>query len=319
MADETFAFSWVPNTYGAMLQRQAVLYPLMGRAKSAEDITAKTRRLVGMWRARLHALKQEGWSPGTKYKDTQYVRNCPPTFVYTTPHTRQCKIRYLCPFCYARWVLAVWQRLDETFPNPRDESEVVKLAPTDDAELAERIREMTFFSDDAHDGRQLRSIDLGGARSSNEAVRAFPYHLLTREVEKPHPFKRDRDGETYASYAAHLLSQLATARSHTITKMHTLGSFAFTTLVPTDDKWKILHKELHIVPADYEVPGVRGTIRRIERPSRRRLFRTTARVCAYPRELMYGDAAMTKAALEARRGMRLSASYGVCRQAHRRI
>lgn len=320
MADQIFNFSWVPNGYGARLQRQAVLYPLTGRAKSVEEISQKAQRLVTIWRARLHALKQVGWSPGVKVKDTQYARNCPPTFVYTTPHTRQCKIRHLCPFCYARWVRDTWERLDETFPNPRSQAEVEKLSPTSGEAAADDMDEAQTAHGGVHDGRRLRSIDLGGEHGADEEVRDFPFHLLTREIKKEAGFTRDREGETYNSYAAHLLGKLAHARAQTITLMDTLGSFAFTQMVPIETGWKILHKELHIVSADYVLPdGIGGTIKRVERPTRRRIFQTTAKVCQYPTELMFGDAEMTKVALEARQGLRLAASYGVCRRSHRRI
>jgi len=320
MADQTFNFSWIPNGYGARLQRQAVLYPLLGGVKSPEDISKKTQQLLGMWRARLHALKEVGWYAGANNKDTQYARNCPPTFVYTTPHTRQCRIRHLCPFCYARWVLGVWQRLDETFPNPRDEVEVQRIATSSSAMVDEGMQEVHIAPGGDETGRRLRSIDLGGTHGSEPHVGEFPFHLLTRSVEKMTGFTRGREGETPTAFAGHLLSQLAHARAQTITKMNTLGAFAFTTLVPVETGWKIIHRELHIIRADYVAPEkMSGKFLRIDRPSRRKIFNTVARVCSYPCEMMYGDADMTKAALNARQGLRLSASYGVCRQNHRRL
>lgn len=318
MADEVFAFSWVPNGYGARLQRNAVLYELTGNCGSAEEIIAGTQRLVGMWRARLHGLSETGWRPGYRGKDMQYLRNCPPTFVRAAPHTRQCKLRHFCPFCYARWVRKVWERIDTTFPNPRSEAECAMVAPQLVEQPDDGVMAVEFVGDDDVQDRPLRAINLDGEPCSDDVGVDFPYHMLTRKIEKSHPFSRDRDGESQHDYAVHLLSKLAEARAFTIRKMGTLGSFAFTTLVPCDSSWTMLHREMHIVPASYELPeNIKGVVKRITNPSRKRIFQAVAKACKYPRELLFGDADLVKIALEARRGLRLSASYGVFRHNNR--
>jgi hypothetical protein len=319
MTDQAYTYSWIPHGYGARLQRQAVLYPLVGRAGKPEQIVTRTIQLVNIWRARLYSLSKIGWYPGANSKDTQYTRNCPPGFVYTTPHTRQCKFRSFCPFCYARWVYEIWRRLDETFPNPRDVPAVSQLSHDSEEELDDILPELASLPHKGRADRPLRSIDLGGPQCE-DPDRPFPFHLLTRSVEKVSPFTRERESETLQAYAAHLLSQVAHARAQSISKMDTPGSFAFTMLVPAEHHWRILHRELHIVPAAYVlVPDVTGEVERIERPSRTRIFQTTAKICEYPRELMYGDVEMTKVALEARQKVRLSGTYGVFRRNRRSL
>lgn len=319
MADEAFNFGWIPNNYGARVQRSAVLYPLLGPATSGDEIVSKTRRLVGMWRARLHALKVAGWRPGNQQGDLQYARNCPPTFVYSTPHTRQCRLWMLCPFCYARWVRQVWERVDATFPNPRDEAAVERLAACTDP-VEEEIVDVSYAGDGHQHGRRLRSIDLGGRAGHNVAARTFPFHLLVRTVERNTAYSRNREGESYTDYATHLLSQLLEARTNIIRRMHTAGSFAFTMLSPGNDEWHILHREIHIVRAEYEIPeGIGGSIFRLECPTRRAIFQAVAHACKYPKGMLFGDVAMTRVALEARHRMRLLASYGVFRQMHRSL
>jgi hypothetical protein len=229
-------------------------------------------------------------------------------------------MRHFCPFCYARWVREVWERLDETFPTPRSEAECTRVSPHSADKIEEGIRETQFTNDGDHQGRPLRSINLGGEQSHEDATRDFPFHLLTRSVERSHPFSRGREGETHEAYAAHLLSQLAAARSFTIQKMDTLGAFAFTMLVPNENNWVMLHRELHIVSADYIPPAdISGTVKRVDRPSRKRIFQAVAKTCRYPRQMLFGEADTTSIALTARQGLRLSASYGVFRRNHRRL
>lgn len=321
MTDQVFAYNWVSNKYGARLQRKAVLYPLVGPAESPEQIITKTETLVRRWRARLHTLHEAGWQVRAgRNKDMQYMRNCPPTFASVSPNTRQCRARNFCPFCYARWVLEVWKRIDGVFPNPRDVEDVPVLQPNDTEKHSDEMPEGALMHDQQGDGRRLRSIDLGGQSGVEDPSRDFAYHLLTRTVEHQHGFTRGHEGETMEMYASFLLTRLANARGTTIEQLGTLGSVAFSTLLPTEAGFKVLHRELHMVPAAYQVPqGFGGEFKRIERPTRPRIFRTVADTCRYPCELMYGDPATTKVALDARRSTRLSGYFGVFRQARKQV
>lgn len=322
MSDREFVARWVPNTYSARLQRRAVLYPLVGRAKNAAAVVTRTKQVVRMWRARLHALHQIGWTPGSRDTDMQYARNCHPTFMFAEPQTRQCRIRHLCPFCYARWVNKMWETLDNVFPNPRDVPDTVRLQSDNDDELNEDIPETLVASSGEHAGRNLRSIHLDGEQQAVEdPQREFPYHLITRRLDLDRPFVRPNYvDESPTSYAAHLLSSTAAARTYVVGKMDPLGCFAFTTMVPADAGWRVSHREIHMVPSTYVLPDdIGGDVYRLERPSRRRIFHAVANTFVYPSGLITGDVELTKAVLEARRGLRLSAVYGVFRTPKRRV
>ena len=69
------------------------------------------QQLRSIWRARLRALRNAGWS----YLDMeargplnmQYMRNCPPADAYTLPASRPCNRIRVCPYCYGRHILQV--------------------------------------------------------------------------------------------------------------------------------------------------------------------------------------------------------------------
>ena len=71
-SDFQFEYRWVPNNYSARVQRSAVLYPLLGMARSVEQITSATSNLVKCWRARVTQLSYSGW-------DANWVRRGSPT------------------------------------------------------------------------------------------------------------------------------------------------------------------------------------------------------------------------------------------------
>lgn len=319
MTDRDYQFEWVPDTYAARVQRRAVLYPLCGLVTTPPEIIAATQNLVRCWRARLHSLREVGWEPRVAQCQMQYVRNCPPTFAMARPHGRQCRLTYLCPFCYARWVREIWELVDNTFPNPRYEISPPQRSAEEITELDDDVPAL-YMSPGEETGRMNRVIDLTSGSGGDTAVaREFPYHLLLRTRTEEFAFTRGREGETHCDYAAHLLSRLGHARGVTIKQMKTLGAITLTTMEPTNGHWLVSHRELHIVPNDYVCPDVAGELLRVARPTRRELFTAVASAFRYPRQMLYGDAEMVRVVLEARVGKRLANRYGVFRIPRRRV
>lgn len=297
MSDFEFEFGAVTSGYRGSVQRGAVLYPLMGMPKGPGGVRGKTTKLLGCWRARLHALAQHGWYPRSRSKGTQYVRNCPPPFVMTRPIARPCTLASFCPFCYARWAGEVWETIDAAFPNPRDTEEVAE-----------------------EDGRS-RPIALGETPPP-----VYPFHLVERHFEAQ--LKYTDGTQSISDYTREAIQSVIDRRSGPINAYKPLGAFHFTT-VTTQEKqddpgWLFHYRLLLLIRADQPTPVWEGSIRRITEPNRREVANAVIRTCKYPRALLYGDPELMVALLNAKRhpqrqsALRLSAMYGVFRKSNTR-
>ena len=88
-----FTIKKVRSRYVDRAQRYA-LSPLTGSASKAPDdrkaaIAEATLHLIEQWRARVFALRTEGWKRPTG-KNLVYTLNCPPIGVLTNKKTRTC-------------------------------------------------------------------------------------------------------------------------------------------------------------------------------------------------------------------------------------
>ena len=109
---QTVKYGPVPRRYADLVQRYAVLHSLMAPSRSDEGVIASTDAVRRQWITRAHQLRECGWSPRADPLTMGYVFNCRPAFVMTDGHRRACGFRDICPFCYARWVLDMWERID---------------------------------------------------------------------------------------------------------------------------------------------------------------------------------------------------------------
>lgn len=324
-SDFEFRFRWVPNTYPARIQRASVLYPLMGIAHTPRAISAKTRDLVDVWRARAASLVDAGWTPRKRSEDNRslvYARNCVPAFVYAVPSSRPCNQRAICPFCYARWVREVWVKIDSAFPYDRRTNgadEYLTLRETGAMAPAVNDIPRTHIAvplEDHMDGRLLRSIILD---EEEERVASFPYHLVEIHAKEHVPFSRPDLNRR--AMCRRILEEVVVNRARRMRRIHSFGSFAIATVVPSPRGWRIRQHELHQVAPDYVVPA-KSTSRviRYDCPTRRNVFHAVAHACRYPKELLYGDPEGVAILLACRRGnseatpaipgVRLSAMYG---------
>lgn len=110
----------VPNNYSSVVQRLSVLNQLLGNSRAATEIVQKTQRLRRMWAARVTSLKEAGMISLQKLKSLKSVIGCRYTFIMrpNTIESRSCRMRSICPFCYARNVRDVWEQIDAAFFNP---------------------------------------------------------------------------------------------------------------------------------------------------------------------------------------------------------
>lgn len=318
MSDTDFQLNWVPNNYGAMVQRIAVLYPLMGIATTPGQIRYKTYGVIKRWRARLSALYHEGWRPHES--NYQYARNCQPTFCFPEPRTRSCNKAQICPFCYARWVRGIWEKIDKAFPNPRDEVGVQKIKiPADINDVAGLTNEPPDHSpsvDAASDdeGRLFRSIEI--TQGSAGRVQDFPYHLIERKRTINPEYHKAEFAATPTEWVAKVAQTSIATRRERVRDVKPRAAFSSTTISPgKTEGWCVRVCELFMVEKDFVWPeDDEAQITRHERPTRREIMQAVGRVCRYPATLLEGDLSMTVEALNARTGQRLSASYGAFRQ-----
>lgn len=333
-SDFDFQYRWIPNNYRARVQRAAVLYPTMGIARTSGDITRKTQQLVRVWRARVATLMHAGWLSSDDHRCMVYARNCPPAFVFAMPKSRPCKLRGICPFCYARWVGETWQRIDQAFPYSRAthgatsacgyqsslrEEPVSGDIPTTHVQVDEPPMQMG--------GRALRSIVLDEAASLDAA---FPYHLVEIQLENRERAPFFPPNRQPADWCRDLLMRAIEKRARRQRLLGSLGAFVNTIMVPTTKGWKIQHRELHMIEAGNEIPKPAVGHRMIHlQPTRRHVFHAVAHICRYPKELLYGDKDLVAILLQCRRGkrdsdprqaisaIRMSATYGAFRSRKR--
>lgn len=294
MTDSPFEFSFVPNTYADRVQRAAVLYPLIGRARSPSMIVQQVERLVRQWRRRLVVLRDAEWVHSEGLKSLQYARNCCPAFAYARPRTRPCSLVYVCPFCYARWVRDVWLRVDMAFPNQRR----AEFNPRHEVTVEDPIPDAVPVMPPS----------------------AVPYQLIERHhtVYAPcpaDPVERLLAIETY-------LRGVSQLRPRTIRRIKPRAAFMFVSVEPHGNSLRLRYRQLFMVAEDYEldpamIENTHGHLRFHAAPSRQTIFGAVARVCRYPTRLMYGDPQDTALILRARQRLRFRASamFGAFRRA----
>lgn len=283
MPDVEFEFNAVPGRYVDLVQRYAVLYSLKRPPTHADHVYAMTEGMVRMWRARVGALSNAGWVPNpSSDHGILYARNCRPTFAITSPPTRPCHLRQLCPFCYARWVRDMWLDIDAQFPMGK------RHDPEEEA--PENLRSILIDDEPQH---------------SND----FRFHL----VERHHYVYSDAliGGETHPDDVTHRLSDLLQlvmgARKKAIQLVQPIGALSFTTVEPgrKTDRWKFHHRQLFKIPANQELPEgwadrTHGPIYRHERPTRKVVLQSVARALRYPADIIRGDVDRTVQILQAK-------------------
>lgn len=115
MADAEFTWIGHARYPCAWAARMALIRGTYTRkVRKTVSPTELLERLLVLWRARAAALHKLEW-PRLAGKNLQYARNCPPFPgpVEGPPGLRRCRIRHLCPWCFALDVAAPAQRLAE--------------------------------------------------------------------------------------------------------------------------------------------------------------------------------------------------------------
>ena len=265
--DVFFRFGAVPNRYQDVVQRMAVLYPLVGITHSDDDVRQRTQALLEFWRSRATLLVDAGYVKRQRQDNAlNFLRNCRPAFVITTPPTRLCGLPLMCPFCYARWVRTVWESLSAGI-HPASSADTESLHQADWEDIP------------------LSAITLGCGVQDEWHSRRSTQHL----VERHHYFYRPAPTDkTELQAFAYLLSDIIKRRTALIKQVDPVGAFLYTTVEPWDGGMlRIHHRQLFKLAASQAFPAeivsnTKGSITRFEQPTRRDVLGIVARVCRYP-------------------------------------
>lgn len=346
MSDAKFRPRFVPQSYGDRVQRGAVLHPMFGVLTNEAEVIEATFKLVGVWRKALLRLQPHNWLPRTSGDPTvvmQYARNCRPSFVACQPATAMCCARYICPFCYGRGVRDVWDSLDLAFPNPRSpsppptftaiteqdetrDSRVLEFSPPREERrdgefpywLIERRNEINvpFLPTEAYKGllvfmsrpRTLQET-AAGVKASRTGVTKKERVARFAAIAK----RRSVDFPEFQQYLSEVLRDLVDIRAG-LRRLPTLGMYATTIVEPTAYGWHVENRQLFMVQAGVRLDGAladtRGKLVTHTEPTRKTIFESVIRTCAFPKKLLFRDPALLALLLRTRKGFRLTATTG---------
>lgn len=98
--------------------RLAVLWPIMTRVgNTPQGQLMALASLLMSWRNRTKELADYGHKRLKSKKNLQYVRNCLPTMARVSEPDdklgRECKLRDICPWCYSRRVMSIYERIQD--------------------------------------------------------------------------------------------------------------------------------------------------------------------------------------------------------------
>ncbi len=274
----------VPGRYQDLVQRYAVVVPLFGTgAVEPEPVPSLTLKLVDHWRRRVMELAEAGL-PGLAGDDAKawqarkYAMNCLPTFAIVPQRTRCCRLRELCPFCWAREVRETWEKIDRAF-----------FAPTGGK------------GPSAHD-----LIEVGRDTS-----------LLLRTDRNRHG-QALPEGETIEALPEFFAQWIASRHGQVMKAAHLRASFQTIHIGVKEGKWSVGRRSILMIdhragsygPTD---PNTFRYFRHHSRPGRGAVMKAVARACRYPTFLLRGDAGLVVRYLAGRKGRKLSAMTGMFR------
>lgn len=330
--DVFFEFGYVPRTYADEAARRAVLYPLVGAPHSAADTRARLGKLVTTWRWRVTQLVDAGARLGSSGdRAVVYVRNCCPTFAYPTPATRPCSQWLVCPFCYARRVSDVWERIAAAFPpGERRELTVVPIE-----ESPKRVREVDLYdySDWVEEDepepiatppevRQSKRILLY-ERKERDTGWDFKHRVVVCRKRQYESFDGMYMMEDVASRLRDAMwSQLSEAKAWLSAREYS-GALLNCVVEPDDKKsrWRLETRYLLCVSPDtefhpHEVNGPGIYFEDPVKPTREALLKAVRKVCRYPIGMMRDDPHLAATIINVKKdlGLRMHEVYGTFRR-----
>jgi len=336
----------IPDTYLSLVERTAVLSPLMGKIQDVQaDVPALAASLSARWRSRVNelcehnVLMQMTRKESTRRADDERVLtpdqrqerqkwlmlNCKPAFYMSKEQGWYCRNPALCPYCWARDASALWQRID------------ARLFALNNAVRIELGR--------TADGINARGLDLGGGdedllppklNGTTALLVRIPV-IVSRTVQ--------RGGTTFNMLQCALQQRTkvraaratspGTVRGRYVdhTKFMQEGCFGglesiglrsqASEDVEGDFAWQVTLKQLLFVPSEKTstfaglVKGVmpatlrdKISVRLHKEPSRRLVALLVAQIMQYDKLFLFGEPEQALAALQARWRCRLTTTFG---------
>jgi hypothetical protein len=274
--------------YGRV-ERGSVVLPLLGRKRArVSDFPGWLVRLEHVRRRSLQARIAAG-----QLSRSEAVRaiRCRPAFAEVVPALHICG-RDLCPHCWARRAAWTWRDVDSAlFAVPPDRK---RRRPKFEFDLV--LANRTFRPPDLKPYAVNNKIDLTAVFKDRASDRK-------KGVQGPIP-----------------------ARGYEMKRLEFLGALDRLGIEPRWKPpvgWKVSLKQVFVVSPGVEVAIPGSTQRRFEKPNRKRVASAISWFYRYPRGFLIAnsrtaDTRPNEVYLAARQGRRLSAGYGLFRQATKR-
>jgi hypothetical protein len=157
MVDIFFTPQKVYDGYPAKTARMAVLSSIFGPCPKHAIICKRTLALLFQWREWLDLLHQTGSPLIPDAAKLQSLRNCFPAFAICDPVSlrQKCYWDSVCPFCYARRVAEIYQRIHAACAD--DYNAAVSFRHL----VERRLTRRTSFENEAHMVEQIRFVTAG--------------------------------------------------------------------------------------------------------------------------------------------------------------
>lgn len=309
------------KSYRRLVERGSVLYRLFRSGRAPALLHKRVQQIGSLWRRRLHELARVGWYAGADEKDSRfsYAINCLPAFVGVLPVTRRCTLRTICPYCWAREAVDLWDRLNYCLPElqPKERKPrppAGRRLAFDTCERPEPPSHVELPHWDVIERCHRYFLPFSDHPAHVAAARAASLGQLPELpplADVPLADMEDRLRRCLRDVIGKRLQFLADRR---------LPHAHLRTIVyPVRYGWCVEQRQLFLlVPGQpYTLSDFGPTAVRCERHSslrRRDLVAIVCRTMAYPRELLRGDPAHVALLMRARRRLRLVASFGEFRE-----
>lgn len=283
-------------------------------AETAKDATLRIGKAVLAvqlaWRARMVALRRQGWMRFADPTDWWFGVNCPPVSVLTNKYDlRPCREYQVCPFCWCRYyVQQLYLAMEYAFYGTN------RISWLDPA-LKGCEKYEPLFSD------LVVTTNTWWYPVKDWSLEEILGTIKTERYARRPLRRKPRFGD----------ENRATPNEPPLPNV---GNFTLNTVEPgtreKDDHWPFwrrMERNVYIIcpgendpPKEISHPSVdcTRTVRRLFSGGRTELGLAAGLACAYPVGMMRGPAAMVAAVMEARHGVQMSSYTGVLRNRQRR-
>jgi hypothetical protein len=270
--------------YYGRVQRDAVMYPLVGRPRAPIEKGQLARHLRGYARLVMHrehtmldALEAAGMMTRAQVLE---LANCRPAFVRSRPRAHVCGQANFYPHCMARWAATVWKRVDAALFPPGPDGARPERA------ICDLIVARQYFDHQA----------MAVYKSSGGLKTIFNEYLADRKPPRSHPIpSRQLERRRLARYREGAVENFRASLSH--------------------PGWTFTIRQLHAVESGQDLRIDQAHLVRLEAPSRHQVASRVAWVFRYPRSLLCGNHPehlwLLGRLLAAQKTRRLSECYGI--------